>query len=200
MTPQNAPKVQYAIDPKASQFTVQAFASGLIAAVAHSPKIAIRGWKGDVSFVPETLGEAALKVSIRSGSLEVLDDLRESDRRELHRVMYDEVLEVKRFPEITFESSHISAERLKDNLNRVNVEGRLMLHGVTSGQTFFSQVAFGVDSFRAYGEFTLLQSDYGIRIASIAGGTLKLQDELKFNFYVVGRKQEAQHKHFATAT
>jgi hypothetical protein len=74
-------------------------------------------------------------------------------------------------------------------LNRVNVEGRLALHGVTNGQSFFSQVAFGVDTFRAYGEFSLLQSDYGIRIASIAGGTLKLQDELKFSFYVVGRKQ-----------
>jgi len=71
----------------------------------------------------------------------------------------------------------------------VNVEGRLALHGVTNSQAFFSQVAFGVDSFRAYGEFTLLQSDYSIRIASIAGGTLKLQDELKFSFYVVGRKQ-----------
>ena len=35
----------------------------------------------------------------------------------------------------------------------------------------------------------LLQSDYGIRVASIAGGTLKLQDELKFSFYVVARKQ-----------
>jgi len=99
------------------------------------------------------------------------------------------VLETKRFPEVVFESSSISADRLKENLSRVNVEGRLVLHGVTNGQTFFSQVALGVDTFRAYGEFSLLQSDYGIRIASIAGGTLKLQDELKFSFYVVGRKQ-----------
>jgi len=199
MTPQNATKDQYSIDPKASQFTVQAFASGLISAVAHSPKIAIRGWKADVSFYPDTLSDATLKVVIRSGSLEVLDDLRESDRRELHRVMYDDVLEVKRFPEVVFESSYIGAERLKDNLNRINVEGKLSLHGATNGQTFFSQVAFGVDSFRAYGEFSLLQSDYGIRIASIAGGTLKLQDELKFNFYVVGRKQ-AISTQSATAT
>jgi len=178
---------------------VQAFASGLISAVAHSPKIAIRGWRGEVSFVPESLSDASLKVFIRSGSLEVLDDLRESDRRELHRAMHDDVLEVKQFPEIVFESSRINVERLKDNLNRVNVEGKLSLHGVTNGQAFFSQVAFGVDSFRAYGEFTLLQSDFGIRIASIAGGTLKLQDELKFSFYVVGRKQ-AQSSQFSTAT
>lgn len=190
MTPQNeVVKVQYSIDPKASQFTVQAFASGLISAVAHSPKIAIRKWKADINFVPDTLADASMKVVIQSGSLEVLDDLRDSDRRELHRVMNDDVLETRRYPEVVFESSTIHSERLKDNLNRVNVEGRLSLHGVTNGQTFLSQVAFGVDSFRAYGEFTLLQSDYGIRIASIAGGTLKLQDELKFSFYVVGRKQ-----------
>ena len=103
--------------------------------------------------------------------------------------MNDEVLETKKFPEVLFESSNMSGDRLKDNLNRVNVEGQLVLHGVTNGQSFFSQVAFGVDSFRAYGEFSLLQSDFGIRVASVAGGTLKLQDELKFSFYVVGRKQ-----------
>jgi hypothetical protein len=50
-------------------------------------------------------------------------------------------------------------------------------------------VALGVDTFRAYGEFTLLQSDYSIKIASLAGATLKLQDELKFVFYVIGRKK-----------
>src|SRR5579862_1828752 len=122
MTPQNGAKVQYSVDPKASQFTVQAFASGLISAVAHSPKIAIRKWKADVNFVPDTLADASMKVIIESGSLEVLDDLRDSDRRELHRVMNDDVLETRRYPEVVFESSAIHSERLKDNLNRVNVE------------------------------------------------------------------------------
>jgi polyisoprenoid-binding protein YceI len=187
MAQQGEAAVRYVIDPKASQFTVQAFASGLISAVAHSPKIAIRGYTAEVSFVPGTLADAKLKVVVKTSSLEVLDELREADRRELHRVMHDEVLEVRRFPEAVFESSSVSGERLKENLNRVNVEGRLSLHGATNGQSFFSQVAFGVDSFRAYGEFSLLQSDYGIKVASIAGGTLKLQDELKFSFYVVGR-------------
>jgi polyisoprenoid-binding protein YceI len=114
---------------------------------------------------------------------------RHLERRELQRVMNDDVLETRRFPEVVFESSVIGADRQKDSVYRVNVEGRLSLHGITNGQTFISQVAFGVDSFRAHGEFTLLQTDYGIHVASIAGGTLKLQDELKFRFYVVGRKQ-----------
>jgi polyisoprenoid-binding protein YceI len=192
-----AKKTQYAIDSKVSQFTVQAFASGLISSVAHSPKIAIRGWTGDVRFIPGTLGEANLKINVRSDSLQVLDEMGESDKRKLHRVMYEEVLEVSRFPEISFESSHIGVEKLRDNLSRVNVEGQLTLHGVTKGETFFSQVAMSDGSFRAYGEFSLLQSDYSIRIASIAGGTMKLQDELKFSFYVVAHKEE--QKAFAAA-
>jgi polyisoprenoid-binding protein YceI len=188
MTPQSG-TVKYAIDAKASQFTVQAFASGLISAVAHSPKIAVRDWTAQVSFAPDTLQDARMKAVLKTASFEVLDELRESDRRELHRVMYNEVLETGRFPEAVFESSVIGADRLKDSLYRVNVEGRLSLHGVSNTHTFFSQVAFGVDTFRAHGEFTLLQTDYGIRIASVAGGTLKLQDELKLRFYVVGRKE-----------
>jgi len=188
MTPQNE-SVHYVIDARASQFTVQAFASGLISAVAHSPKIAIRDWSGDVDFVPETLREARLKVAVKTASLEVLDELRDSDRREIHRVMNNEVLETARFPQAVFQSSNVAVERLKETLHRVNVTGGLELHGVTNNHSFFAQLAFGVDSLRAYGEFTLLQTDYGMHIASIAGGTLKLQDELKFTFYVVARKK-----------
>jgi polyisoprenoid-binding protein YceI len=179
--------VQYAIDPKVSQFTVQAFANGLISAVAHSPKIAIRDWSGTATFMPETLRDARVSATIKTSSLEVLDEMSASDERELRRVMND-VLEVKRFPEILFDCSLITADRQKEFVYRVNLEGNLTLHGCTNHLAFFSQVAFGVDTFRAHGEFTLLQTDYEMKIASIAGGTLKLQDELKFRFYFVGRK------------
>jgi hypothetical protein len=52
----SAPSVCYVVDKRASQFTVQAFASGLAAVVAHSPKIAIRDWTGEARFTPGTLG------------------------------------------------------------------------------------------------------------------------------------------------
>ena len=191
MTPTTETIAHCRIEPRASQFTVQAFASGLIAAVAHSPKIAIREWKVDVSFVPENLRDAKLRAFTKAASLEVLDELRESDRRELHRVMNDEVLETRRFPEVLFESSTIIAERLKEGLFRVDISGDLTLHGVKNQHAFLCQVALGPDSFRSHGTFTLLQTDYGIRIASVAGGSLKLQDELKFSFYTVGRKLDS---------
>jgi polyisoprenoid-binding protein YceI len=161
----------------------------LISSVAHSPKIAIREWTGEVQVAAGATGSSSLKVRVESASLEVLDELKESDRREIQRVMKIEVLETNRFPEIAYESSEVRLEKQKEDLYRASVVGRLHLHGVTGEQKFFSQVALGVDTARAYGNFSLRQSDYNIKIASIAGGTLKLQDELKFSFYVVARRQ-----------
>jgi hypothetical protein len=43
---------------------------------------------------------------------------------------------------------------------------------------------------RVSGEFTLRQSDYGIKPVSFAGGALRLKDELKFSFELVARKQD----------
>src|ERR1700751_778994 len=97
MTPESGG--HFAIDPRASQFTVQAFASGLIAAVPHSPKIAIREWTGDVTVTPETLRNAKLKVVAKTTSFEVLDELRDSDRREIHRVSNNEGPEMGRYTE-----------------------------------------------------------------------------------------------------
>lgn len=180
--------IRYVVDTRASQFTVQAFASGLIAVVAHSPKIAIRDWTGEIRVGNEALEDVSIQCRIQAGSLEVLDELREDDRREIHRAMYKEVLEVSKYPEIVYETTGGRAEKLRQDLYRMDVRGSLRLHGVTNDHGFACQVALGVDSARAYGEFTIRQTDYDIRIASVAGGTLKLQDELKFSFYVVARK------------
>jgi polyisoprenoid-binding protein YceI len=192
-------RVCFTSDKRASQFTVQAFAAGMISSVAHSPKIAIRDWTAEITFEPVSLRDAVLRVWGKTTSFDVLDEMSDSDRRNLLRVMNNEVLETDRFSDFSFESSSILAENQGQYVYRVSIEGKLKLHGVTSTQSITAKVAFGVDSVRAYGEFTLLQTDYGIKIASIAGGTLKLQDELKSSFYLVARKvteEEEKQKAF----
>jgi len=189
MIPARASAVRYVIDTRVSQFTVQAFANGLVAAIAHSPKIAIRDWTGEVQMASGTLADAFLMVQIKAASLEVLDELRDADRREIHRIMNQEVLETAKFPEVVFESQEVKSEKVRDDLYKVNVRGQLSLHGLSQSHTFGAQVSFGDGSFRAYGDFIVRQTDYDIRIASIAGGTLKLQDDLKFSFYVLAHKE-----------
>jgi hypothetical protein len=123
-----------------------------------------------------------------------LDELKQTDRQEIHRVMKIEVLETDRFTEIVYASSEVRLEKQKEDLYRASVVGKLSLHGVTSNQEFFSQVALGVDTARAYGNFSLRQSDCNIPIASFAGGTLKLHDELKFSSYVPQAKVGSYRK------
>jgi hypothetical protein len=52
-----------------------------------------------------------------------------------------------------------------------------------------AQLAVMGDMLRVFGEFTLRQTDYRIKLASVAGGALKLKDELKFTFDIVARRK-----------
>jgi polyisoprenoid-binding protein YceI len=182
----------FAIDARASLFTVQAFAAGIVAVVAHSPKFAIREMVGEMDFVPETMEKASLQLTINVGSLEIMDEVSAMDRREIERVMFDEVLQKSVYPRIEYKSSRISASKTGENVFRVNVNGDLTLHGITRGVGLEAQVVAGEDTLRAQGSFTLMQSDYGLRIASVAGGTLKLKDELRCAYFILGRRQDEE--------
>jgi polyisoprenoid-binding protein YceI len=72
---------------------------------------------------------------------------------------------------------------------RVNVSGDLIPHGITRGMALDAQLVVGEDTLRVQSSFSLLQSDFGRKIASVAGGTLKLKDELKSAFFLLGRRQ-----------
>ena|SRR5271169_4259527 len=189
MTTVNDGLVHFAMDAKASLFTVQAFASGMIAVVAHSPKFAIRDIAGEMEFAPGSMQKASVRLTINVGSLEIMDEVTSADRREIERVMFDEVLEKSVFPQIQYRSSRVTASKTAENMYRINVAGDLTLHGITRGMSLDAQVVAGEDTLRAQGSFSLMQSDYRLKIASIAGGTLKLKDELKCAYFILGRRQ-----------
>src|SRR5271156_3133439 len=177
------------MDAEVSQFTVHAFASGLASVVAHNPKFAIRDFTGEAQFAPGALAEASLHMKIKSSSLELLDEVSEYDRSEIQRVTFHEVLETNKFPQIVYESYQITTTQLGQNLYGATIMGNLTLHGVTNRVSFGSQVVIGDDTLRGYGNFEVKQTEYGIAVASIAGGTLKMKDELKLAFFIVAKRQ-----------
>ncbi len=180
---------RYAIDPDMSRFTVRAFASGMLSALGHSPTLAVRGFTGQAEFAPDSPDGAALHIKIRADSLNVTDSVSDKDRREIERTMNQEVLETARYPEILFESSKVSASKVGDGQYLVNLVGDLSLHGVTNSEPLSVRLALLGDTLRANGEFSLSQTSYGIKPVSIAGGSLKLKDELKCSFDILARKQ-----------
>lgn len=190
MTPVKEALAHFSIDAGKSLFTVQAFAAGIASVVAHSPKFAIRDIIGDIRFVPGSLQDASVELAINVGSLEIMDEVSVSERREIERVMFDEVLENRRFSKAEYRSTSVTPTKIGENMYRLSVKGDLTLHGITRGVLLESQVMVGDDSFRAQGSFAISQLDFGLKIASVAGGTLKIKDELKFVYFILGRRRD----------
>lgn len=181
---------RYVIDQSSSQFTVRAFASGMLSSFGHSPRFAIRDFSGEASFDPASQAGASLVLRIRADSLEVMDDIKSKDRREMESTMTASVLESAKYPEIVFKSTGVSSNQLSEGRYQVNVSGDLSLHGLTRSLTVPAQLAILGDEFRASGEVSLSQTNFGIQPVSVAGGTLTLKDELKFSFNILARKQD----------
>jgi polyisoprenoid-binding protein YceI len=181
---------RYVIDGRSSRFTVRAFATGMLAAMGHNPTIGIRDFSGEMEFDPDRLEAGSLKIAIKSSSLNVQDDISAKDLREMERLMNQEVLETAKFPEILYEAPRISVTKMADMLYSAVLKGNLTLHGVSRSQPINVRVALLGSMLRASGDFSLDQTDYDIRLVSVAGGALKLKDELKFSFEIVARRQE----------
>jgi polyisoprenoid-binding protein YceI len=184
------PADRYVIDSRASRFTVQAFATGLLARMGHNPIIGIRDFSGEMQFDPDKLEAAGFRLVIKSASLSVQNDISDKDLREIERLMNQEVLETAKFPEIVYETTSISISKMTDMLCSATLNGKLTLHGVTRNQTIVVRVALLGSMLRVSGDFSLDQTDYNIKLVSVAGGALKLKDELKFSFEMVARRAE----------
>ena len=190
METSRAELLHYVIDTRASRFTVQAFATGVLAAMGHNPKIGVRSFRGEVDFDSETPQASGFRLSMRSDSFSVLDDVSDKDRREIERMMNEQVLEVTKYPEILYEAPTVSVTRLESTLYSATLNGNLSFHGLTRSQPLSARIAEFGEMLRTSGDFTLRQSDFGIKPISVAGGALKVKDELKFSFEMIVRKKE----------
>lgn len=189
--PANGGRAVFVIDSKRSRFTVQAFATGVLSAMGHNPTIGISIFSGEATFAPETPEACGLRLTIQAASLAVQDDISDKDRREIDRVMKADVLETEKYPEIRYEASSVSISKIDGSLYFATLNGSLSLHGITRAAPVPVRIVSLVDMLRASGDFTLKQSDYQIKPVSVAGGALKLKDELKLSFEMIAKKIDA---------
>jgi polyisoprenoid-binding protein YceI len=181
---------KFFIDPTASRFTVQAFATGMLSSFGHNPTIGLRDYDGEIQFTADTFANALVRVTVRTNAMEVLDEMKSDDRKKLEKEMYENVLDVEHFPVVVYESKEITVQNLGGDMFLARATGELSFHGVTQRHSVEARVTNMGSMLRVSGEFPLQQSDYGIKAFSFAGGALRLKDELKFKFELVARKQE----------
>jgi len=182
----------YVLDATKSRFVVRASVTGLLSAFGHNPTIAIRSFTGEAVLRPDAPELSSLRFEIDAASLAVTGEVNDKDRAEMERSMREEVLETASYPVIRLESAAVRAAKITEAMYAIKIAGNLTLHGVNRDLEIPCMVTAGDESFRAYGDFSICQTDYGIRQVTAAGGTLKLKDELKFTFDIVGhRKRES---------
>lgn len=184
----SAAPVRYRLDAAQSKFMVKAFAGGLLSAFAHDHNIAIKGISGEALITTDSVTPASLHMTIRADSLAITDKVSDKDRNEIETTMRTSVLEVQQYPEIVFKSTNISADKTGEGQYNAQIWGDVTLHGVTKSIWFKATVTVSDATLRARGSFALRQSDFKIKPPSAGGGTVKVKDELKFSFDIVGVK------------
>jgi polyisoprenoid-binding protein YceI len=182
----------YRLDPRPSRFTIRVTAGGLLSAFGHNPLIGVRDFSGEVQFDPASPESASLHVEVSARSLEVAGDVNEKDRREIERIMHEQVLESDSYPVIEFQSSEIKVTSSGAGQFRAEISGELSLHGVSRQQTIVARVTSSGERLRASGEFSIYQTEYGIQLVTVAGGALKVKDELKASFEILASAVRAQ--------
>ena len=190
MTPEVSSQLQhYRLDATASAFTVQAYSQGLFSVFGHDPKIGVKDFTGEAQFTSDKFDNASLSLTIRADSLVVVNNIKEKDRADIERTMREEVLETRRYSEIEFKSNNVSLHRSGENRYRARVIGDLTLHGVTQKNLWLNgELTVTSDGLRARGEASIKQTDYKIKVVSVAGVTLKIKNEVKCSFDILARR------------
>jgi polyisoprenoid-binding protein YceI len=159
------------IDTEKSVMTVRVYKSGVLSAFGHDHEIA-------APIAAGTVDAAARHVELRTkaAALRVRDPKgSEKDHAEIQKTMLGpEVLDSERYPEIVFRST--SAESAGEGAWQVR--GELTLHGTTKPVV----VEVKDNGGHYVGTARLKQSDFGMEPVKIAGGTVKVKDEVRIEF------------------
>lgn len=167
------------IDAAKSRMQVRVYKTGLLSALGHDHTIEAPVAGGSFS---EADGAGDLRVS--SATLKVVDEhISETDRAEIQKTMLgSSVLDIQKYPEIEFRST-----RVEKTAKGWLISGSLTLHG----QTKPVKVQATEESRHYRGSVAIKQTDFGITPVSAAGGSIKVKDEVRIEFDIVGAGEGA---------
>ena len=163
------------IDPAHSTLDVFVYKSGLFSALADNHVIHAPIDEGRIN----DEGDLAVELTVSSVKLTVMDPgLSAGKRAEVATRMHGpDVLNTAQHPTIRFVSQRVVAE----GPSQWRVAGQLTLHGVSRP---VSGLVISRDG-HYRGTMSIRQRDFGIRPISIAGGAVKVKDELRIEFDIV---------------
>jgi polyisoprenoid-binding protein YceI len=167
---------QKVIDTQRSILTVHVFKAGMFSTFGHEHNVRALIQNGAFD---ESKGTVEFAVDART--MEIRDaDVSDKDRAEIQKTMLGpKVLDSEQFHEIRFHSTQISPA----GENKWTVQGDLTLHGKTHPVKVEAERQG--EKFR--GSARLRQTEFGITPVTVAGGAVKVKDEVQVEFEVFGK-------------
>lgn len=184
-----AAATRYVINTSQSRFVVRAYRGGLLWFLGHDHIFAVREFTGEAQVTAGSLTPASLLIRIKADSLaETQAKFTEQEKKMINEATHKQVLGADEYPEITFKSTDISAEKKGENQYEAKIGGDLTLHGVTRHVVIPAQVNFDGNTLHADGEFSIERSDYNVKTKSIKWGTIGMRDKVKLSFDIVANR------------
>jgi len=164
-----------AIDVNKSSLKIRVFKPGALSAFAHDHEIQAPIDEGKI----DSSASPSVELRVDSRKMRVLDPEISVDKRtEIQQTMEGAaVLDVEHFPEISYRSTAIT----KTGDAHWEVRGNLNLHGKNQPVV----VVVSLDGGHYRGSASFKQSEFGITPVRVAGGTVKVKDEVKIEFDIV---------------
>jgi len=187
-SPQHA-AATYTVDPSRSSVVVHVGKGGLFKFAGHTHDVLATRVSGEVVAVPEELSRCSVKLSFETAALQVSEKGEPAgDAPKVQAAMEGpKVLDVGRFPSISFVSTSVSGRAAGAGVYELQVAGDLTLHGVTKRISVPVRVELQPDGLKASGRLGLKQTAFGISPVSV-GGVVNVKDELGIDFEIAARR------------
>ena len=181
--------VTYNLDASQSKFMAHASRSGLLWFKGKSHHLAASEFTGQVELTPDTITPASLRLVVKAASLhETGAEFTEPQKQIIDKELKDIVLHPDQYPDITFQSTNVTAKSSGGDRYEVQIDGNLTLHGVTRRVTIPTVVTLRGDTLRAAGKFSIDRDDFKVKATSAFHGLVRVDDDIKFEFDIVGRR------------
>ena len=181
--------VTYNLDASQSKFMAHANRSGLLWFKGHSHHLAASDFSGTVELTPDTITPASLKLVVKAASLhETGANFTDAEKQIINKELKELVLHPDQYPDITFQSTSVTSKTTAAGRYNVRLDGNLTLHGVTRRITIPAVVTLNDNTMRAVGEFSIDRDDFKVKATSAFHGLVRVDDDVKFEFDIVGRR------------
>jgi len=188
-SPASAAEQGYTVMGEGSAVRIHVGKTGMFGFAGHTHEVIARV-EGTVVADPADLARSSVTLAFDAKAVQVIPSPDEpaKDVPKVQAVMAGpDVLDVSRFPSITFRSRSVTGKEVSPGRYSIQVTGDLSLHGVSRSLTLPLEVEVAADKLTATGKTVLRHSDFGMKPVSAGGGTVKVKNEIEIDFRIVAR-------------